>query len=121
MYTYEWDSATGGYVLTPMPLTFSKEPRPVYYKELDILGFDRHWIYDKNQHITDDMVFGTPMLSVSIWNDYIRCSRPCIIKFICPFARSGIYSIVGLFTDLFYVFSVCAQRWNICLINTDSV
>ncbi len=48
MYAYEWDASTGGYVLTPMPLTFSKEPRPVYYKELDILGFDKHWIYDKN-------------------------------------------------------------------------
>lgn len=48
MYAYEWDASTGGYVLTPMPLTFSKEPRPVYYKELDILGFDEHWIYDKN-------------------------------------------------------------------------
>lgn len=48
MYTYEWDASTGGFILTPMPLTFSKEPRPVYYKELDILGFDKHWIYDKN-------------------------------------------------------------------------
>ena len=48
MYAYEWDSSTGGYVLTPMPLTFSKEPRPVYYKELDILGFDKYWDYDKN-------------------------------------------------------------------------
>lgn len=48
MYAYEWDSSTGGYILTPMPLTFSKEPRPVYYKELDILGFDKHWDYDKN-------------------------------------------------------------------------
>lgn len=48
MYSYEWDASTGGFVLTPMPLTFSKEPRPVYYKELDILGFDKHWIYDKN-------------------------------------------------------------------------
>jgi phosphoadenosine phosphosulfate reductase len=48
MYSYEWDSTTGGYVLTPAPLTFSKEPRPVYYKELDILGFDKYWIYDKN-------------------------------------------------------------------------
>jgi phosphoadenosine phosphosulfate reductase len=48
MYAYEWDALTGGYVLTPMPLTFSKEPRPVYYKELDILGFDNHWVYDKN-------------------------------------------------------------------------
>ena len=48
MYVYEWDSSTGGYILTPMPLAFSKEPRPVYYKELDILGFDKYWDYDKN-------------------------------------------------------------------------
>ena len=48
MYSYEWDSSTGGYVLTPTPLAFSKEPRPVYYKELNILGFDKHWKYDKN-------------------------------------------------------------------------
>lgn len=48
MYAYEWDSFTGGYILTPMPLAFSKEPRPVYYKELDILGFDKYWDYDKN-------------------------------------------------------------------------
>lgn len=48
MYTYEWDASTGGYLLLPMPLTFSKEPRPVYYKELDILGLDKYWIYDKN-------------------------------------------------------------------------
>ena len=48
MYAYEWDSSTGGYNLIPMPLNFSKEPRPVYYKELDILGFDKYWNYDKN-------------------------------------------------------------------------
>lgn len=48
MYTYEWDSSTGGFILTPMQLAFSKEPRPVYYKELDILGFDKYWSYDKN-------------------------------------------------------------------------
>ena len=48
MYSYEWDASTGGYILTPMPLSFSKEPRPVYYKELDILGFDKYWTYDKN-------------------------------------------------------------------------
>ena len=48
MYSYEWGSSTGGYVLTPTPLAFSKEPRPVYYKELNILGFDKHWKYDKN-------------------------------------------------------------------------
>lgn len=26
----------------------SKEPRPVYYQELDILGFDKYWKYDKD-------------------------------------------------------------------------
>lgn len=48
MYSYEWDAETGGYILNNTPLTFSKEPRPVYYKELDILGFDQYWKYDKN-------------------------------------------------------------------------
>lgn len=48
MYSYEWDGSTGGYILVPTPLAFSKEPRPVYYKELDILGFDKYWQYDKN-------------------------------------------------------------------------
>ncbi|MDE6946318.1 MAG: phosphoadenosine phosphosulfate reductase family protein, partial [Anaeroplasmataceae bacterium] len=48
MYSYEWDIETGGLLLNSSPLTFSKEPRPVYYKELDILGFDKYWNYDKN-------------------------------------------------------------------------
>lgn len=48
MYSYEWDSSTGGFVLNSTPQKFSKEPRPVYYQELDILGFDKYWEYDKN-------------------------------------------------------------------------
>ena len=48
MYSYSWDSETGGLLLNSSPLQFSKEPRPVYYKELDILGFDRYWKYDRN-------------------------------------------------------------------------
>lgn len=48
MYSYEWDVETGGLLLNTSPLSFSKEPRPVYYKELDILGFDQFWNYDKN-------------------------------------------------------------------------
>jgi len=48
MYSYEWDAETGGYRLNNTPLNFSKEPRPVYYKELDILGFDQYWKYDKS-------------------------------------------------------------------------
>lgn len=48
MYLYEWDTSTGGLLLNSSPLAFSKEPRPVYYKELDILGFDNYWNYEKN-------------------------------------------------------------------------
>ena len=48
MYSYNWDAETGGLLLSSSQLTFSKEPRPVYYKELDILGFDRYWKYDRN-------------------------------------------------------------------------
>lgn len=48
MYSYSWDTETGGLLLNSSPLSFSKEPRPVYYKELDILGFDRYWNYAKN-------------------------------------------------------------------------
>ena len=48
MYSYSWDPSTGGILLNSSPLAFSKEPRPVYYKELDILGFDKYWDYEKN-------------------------------------------------------------------------
>lgn len=48
MYSYTWDSETGGLLLNSKPLEFSKEPRPVYYQELDLLGFDEYWQYDKD-------------------------------------------------------------------------
>ena len=48
MYQYIWDAETGGLLLTTEQSKFSKEPRPVYYKELDILGFDQYWNYPKD-------------------------------------------------------------------------
>ncbi len=48
MYQYIWDIETGGILLTNELSKFSKEPRPVYYKELDILGFDQFWNYPKD-------------------------------------------------------------------------
>ncbi len=50
MYKYTWDVETGGLLLLPEQSKFSKEPRPVYYKELDILGFDKYWKYPKDDH-----------------------------------------------------------------------
>ena len=48
MYQYIWDPETGGLLLTSELSKFSKEPRPVYYRELDILGFDKYWNYPKD-------------------------------------------------------------------------
>ena len=43
-----WDAETGGILLTSDISKFSKEPRPVYYRELDILGFNTYWSYPKD-------------------------------------------------------------------------
>lgn len=48
MYQYVWDEETGGLLLTSEGSKFSKEPRPVYYRELDILGFDKYWDYPRD-------------------------------------------------------------------------
>lgn len=47
MYSYTYDKTTGGLLLNLSPTGFSKEPRPVYAPELDILGFNQYWKYDK--------------------------------------------------------------------------
>ncbi|MBP3693064.1 MAG: phosphoadenosine phosphosulfate reductase family protein [Thermoguttaceae bacterium] len=47
MYAYTYDPETGGILLNDSTPLFSKEPRPVYAREMDILGFDQHWKYDK--------------------------------------------------------------------------
>jgi phosphoadenosine phosphosulfate reductase len=51
MYSYTHDSETGGLLLNSTPTGYSKEPRPVYAAELDILGFDAFWEYEKQNEI----------------------------------------------------------------------
>lgn len=51
MYSYSWDTETGGLLLNSSPLHFSKEPRPVYSRELDLLGFDQYWNYDRDDSV----------------------------------------------------------------------
>ena len=47
MYQYEWDKETGGILLLERDQgMFSKEPRPVYAPELDILGLSQVYNYD---------------------------------------------------------------------------
>jgi phosphoadenosine phosphosulfate reductase len=47
MYSFTYDKKSGGLLLNTSPTGFSKEPRPVYAPELDVLGFDKYWKYDK--------------------------------------------------------------------------
>ena len=47
MYSYTFDPETGGILLNSTPTNFSKEPRPVYAQEMDILQFDKYWDYAK--------------------------------------------------------------------------
>ena len=46
MYSYTHDPDTGGLLLNSSPTKFSKEPRPVYAPELDLMGFNQYWHYD---------------------------------------------------------------------------
>lgn len=48
MYQYTWDTETGGLLLLSDQSQFSKEPRPVYYRELNILGFSDYWNYPQD-------------------------------------------------------------------------
>ncbi|MDR1379455.1 MAG: phosphoadenosine phosphosulfate reductase family protein [Synergistaceae bacterium] len=51
MYAYTHDAQTGGLFLNDSTPLFSKEPRPVYYRELDILGFNAHWKYEQQDEL----------------------------------------------------------------------
>jgi phosphoadenosine phosphosulfate reductase len=53
MYTISWDLETVGILLG---YCSSLEPvnveiRPVFYKELDLLGFDQYWSYPRCQEL----------------------------------------------------------------------
>jgi len=50
LYSYTYDIKTGGILLNSSPTGFSKEPRPVYAIELDMLGFDKYWKYVKQTY-----------------------------------------------------------------------
>ena len=48
MHKYEWDPETGGILLLPQQEKSSKEPRPVYYREMNLLGMNKRWKYPQN-------------------------------------------------------------------------
>lgn len=50
MYNYTWDKKTRGYKLTTQNSKFvASEIRPVFAEELNLLGFDEHFDYEKNE------------------------------------------------------------------------
>lgn len=51
MYYIRWDSKNNGIVLSNKikPEKRIQPPRPVYFEELDLLGFDKHWEYPKSE------------------------------------------------------------------------
>lgn len=51
MYNYEWDSETGGYVLTYQTNRFiANEIRPVFAEELIMTGLERRFLFDANEN-----------------------------------------------------------------------
>ncbi len=51
MYRYEFDSDTGGIIITDKEEKLSMEPRPVYEQEMNVLGFNEFWKYDNQNDI----------------------------------------------------------------------
>lgn len=49
MYKVIWDPETKGILLSTDALNDIEPPRPVFYEELDLLGFDKYWIYPKTE------------------------------------------------------------------------
>ena len=48
MHKYEWDPVTGGILLLPQQEKNSREPRPVYHREMNLLGMNKRWNYPQN-------------------------------------------------------------------------
>ena len=51
MYSYTFDEETGGILLNSSPTNFSKEPRPVYASEMNLLGFSDFWNYENQDEL----------------------------------------------------------------------
>ncbi|HED00227.1 MAG TPA: phosphoadenosine phosphosulfate reductase [Proteobacteria bacterium] len=48
MYDVVWDAETNGIILCDnSPEGVKTEIRPVFFEELDLLGFDKHWVYPR--------------------------------------------------------------------------
>ena len=72
MYEYKFDEETGGLLLTDTEAHMSREPRPVYAEEMNILGFNGRWLY-KNQN-------KIPYLWAESGNYFYRGKKIAVVK-----------------------------------------
>ena len=72
MYAYNFDEETGGILLTDTEAQMSKEPRPVYAEEMNILGFDRRWHYENPNDV--------PYLWAEASNYFYRGKKIAVVK-----------------------------------------
>ena len=49
MYSYRYDTETGGILLEDRLAQMSNEPRPIYAPELRLLGMDKYWQFDAQE------------------------------------------------------------------------
>ena len=72
MYKYEFDTDTGGILLTNTEAPMSKEPRPIFAAEMNILGFNRRWKYRNQNKI--------PYLWAESGNYFYRGKKIAVVK-----------------------------------------
>lgn len=72
MYEYKFDEETGGILLTDTETQMSKEPRPIYAEEMNILEFNRRWNYENQNEI--------PYLWAESGNYFYRGKKIAVVK-----------------------------------------
>ncbi len=72
MHVYTFDEETGGLLLTDTEAQMSKEPRPVYAEEMNILGFDSRWHYENQNDV--------PYLWAEAGNYFYRGKKIAVVK-----------------------------------------
>lgn len=72
MYEYKFDEETAGILLTDTEVQMSKEPRPIFAEEMNILGFNRRWNYENQNKI--------PYLWAEAGNYFYRGKKIAVVK-----------------------------------------
>ena len=72
MYKYKFDGENGGLLLTDTEEKMSKEPRPIYAEEMNILGFNRRWQYENQNDV--------PYLWAESGNYFYRGQKVAVLK-----------------------------------------